>query len=192
MARHIVFTGPDGAGKSTHLEMMMNKLMFFKDTHTIITARAIRYDRTNPRELPLIMDMLLDSIEKDDRRNTIVLHDRWNYPEEVIYPKVLGGVVSDLAKVSEHIEERINALGDKVFFLVFNAPPHILQERLETRGGEDYIEMKHLRDLSQEYERFAKTSKISNLQYIYDDGTKVQELVYRNFFDELTRKKGFF
>lgn len=186
MATHIVFTGPDGCGKSTHVQRMASLLA---PRHKVVVNRAVRYDPTYGRALVGIMDHLLDFVEQEDNPGYF-LHDRWNYPEEVIYPRVMAGEITDVAKNAVKIEERINQI-PKIWFVVINAAAETLIERLSSRGGEDYVEMKHLHGLSIAYEHFASSSTIKNLMYVWDNGKTPKELIYRNMVDEMS-KKGIF
>lgn len=186
MARHIVFTGPDGAGKSTQVERMARILT--TTPRTVLTNRAIRYSTEMEPALPTIMKHLLNSIESDDRENVLVLHDRWNYPEEMIYPKVMANRITPLASLSSVIEQRINELDKKITFVVLNAPPSVLTKRLSGRGGENYIELRHLQGLYDAYKEFAETTSIKRVIYVEDEEKQIKEMLTRNIMDELVTK----
>ena len=122
--RVVVLCGPDCSGKTTLAEGL-----------------AKVYDTRIVKGLRVDSDKVYDKVKQDlaawknQPQEDLILLDRWQFPDDIIYERVHGRAESQLVP---HIEELIEeCLEIPIMFVHVTALPQVLKRRYEQRGDEE-------------------------------------------------------
>ncbi len=157
----VVVVGPDGAGKTTVVEHVVDIL-------------SLQYRKAsapkNQGELFEKINSFLNEKEFEQKGKHLVW-DRWYYPDDIVYLPVVQKKKSLLPTYAKIIENRLARF--RTVFLYVCADLEVLEARYD-RDGDWYIAKDHLKDILQNYEDFFATT---TLPYFRLDTTEVDKSV---------------
>lgn len=169
----IIVEGPDGAGKTTLIAALAQRLDLKVVRHSHADfKRLAKVVGCDPGELLRrhIEEILEDNITLADG----YIHDRWYYPSDVIYCPIVEGHTSPIAPYAAGIEAKLKEL--QVLVIYVRADVATLQSRLAARG-DDYVQAQQLEQILAAYELFVDNTEIPFVQVGTSSGRSVAETV---------------
>lgn len=124
---NVIFVGPDGAGKTTMIQRLAERL----------DMPVVKCDYRTEDKVAKAKELLTEQID--------VLYDRFYYPDDVIYSQLKNNVAPDYTEVISMLK-RHNAILIYVY-----APMSILKER-SAAWADDYVSVSELSSIICNYE----------------------------------------
>jgi len=153
----VVFVGPDKAGKSTTINIL-------KERFDCPILKAVKMPENEALST-------IDDFIQRSTKHSLVLWDRCNYPDDLVYSPVIEGAPSTLEKYRYDIEAKFRKL--ELLMVYVKAAYDCLYKRYHKDGGDDYVrKVELLKEVIDRYEEFFRQTTIP---YVVVDTTYMSE-----------------